>query len=91
MTYQQAMEYLNSLRNYERVLDCRYEEAFSLDRVRRLLDRLGNPHRRYPTLHVAGTKGKGSTCAFAASILQAAGRRVGLYTSPHLISFQERI
>ena len=90
MTYQQAMEYLNSFQNYERVLDYRYEEVFSLDRVGRLLDRLGNPQRRYSTLHAAGTKGKGSTCAFAASILQAAGRRVGLYTSPHLISFRER-
>ena len=84
------MEYLNSFLNYEQVTAYRYPEVFSLDRMERLLDRLGNPHRRYPTLHVAGTKGKGSTCAFAASILRAAGLRVGLYTSPHLITFRER-
>jgi len=90
MTYEEAIRYLNSFLNYEQVVTYRYPEAFSLDRITRLLERLGNPHRRYPTLHVAGTKGKGSTCAFAASILRAAGHRVGLYTSPHLISFQER-
>jgi len=90
MDYHQAMEYLDSFQNYERVTGYNYEEVFSLDRVRQLLKRLGNPERRYPTLHVAGTKGKGSTCVFAASILQAAGLRVGLYTSPHLISFRER-
>ena len=90
MNYRQAIEYLETFQNYEQVLNYRCEEAFSLDRIRRLLDRLGNPQDRYPTLHVAGTKGKGSTCAFAASILQAAGLRVGLYTSPHLISFRER-
>ncbi len=90
MMYQQAMEYLDSFQNYERLTGYNYEEVFSLDRVRQLLEQLGNPERRYPTLHVAGTKGKGSTCVFAASILQAAGLRVGLYTSPHLISFRER-
>ena len=59
--------------------------------MERLLESLANPHRRYAVLHVAGTKGKGSTCAFAASILSAAGLKTGLYTSPHLFSFRERI
>jgi len=91
MTYPEALQYLEGFLNYEKITTYRYREAFSLDRMRRFLERLGSPHRRYPCLHVAGTKGKGSTCAMAASILKAAGFRVGLYTSPHLISFRERI
>ncbi len=91
MTYPEALEFLNSFLNYEQVVTYRYPQDFSLDRMIQLLARLGNPHRRSLSLHVAGTKGKGSTCAFVASILQAAGYRVGLYTSPHLVSFQERI
>ncbi|HEV2108490.1 MAG TPA: folylpolyglutamate synthase/dihydrofolate synthase family protein, partial [Thermomicrobiales bacterium] len=62
-----------------------------LRRMAALLERLGRPDRRYPIIHVAGSKGKGSTCAFAASVLRAAGYRVGLTTSPHLHSFRERI
>ncbi len=62
-----------------------------LSRISALLDRLGRPDRAYPALHVAGTNGKGSTCAMAAATLQAAGLRVGLYTSPHLVDFEERI
>ena len=64
----------------------------SLDRVLRLLERLGNPERRLPhTVHVAGTNGKGSTVAFMRAMLEAAGRRVHVYTSPHLVRFNERI
>src|SRR3989304_1498301 len=59
--------------------------------MRLLMAELGNPHLRYAILHVAGTKGKGSVCAMAASCLQAAGYRVGLYTSPHLLDYCERI
>ncbi|MBZ4415576.1 folylpolyglutamate synthase/dihydrofolate synthase family protein [Myxococcus sp. RHSTA-1-4] len=62
-----------------------------LERVREALAALGHPERRYPALHVAGTNGKGSTCAFTAAALQAAGHRVGLYTSPHLVRVNERI
>ncbi len=62
-----------------------------LERVREALAALGHPERRYPALHVAGTNGKGSTCAFSAAALQAAGHRVGLYTSPHLVRVNERI
>ncbi len=62
-----------------------------LDTISSLLSDLGNPQRRFPVLHVAGTNGKGSVAAITASILQAAGVRVGLYTSPHLLDFCERI
>ncbi len=63
-----------------------------LDRMHRLLARLGDPHRAIPpVIHVAGTNGKGSTTAFLRSILEASGRRVHVYTSPHLVRFAERI
>ena len=62
-----------------------------LDRMRALLHELGNPHRKLRLVHVAGTKGKGSTSAMLAGILQAAGYRVGLFTSPHLNDVSERI
>jgi len=64
---------------------------WGLDRTERLLAALGDPHTRYPILHVGGTNGKGSVAAIWAGILRAAGFRTGLYTSPHLISFRERI
>ncbi len=64
----------------------------SLDRLLALLDKLGNPQRRLPpVIHVAGTNGKGSTCAFLRAIGEAAGQRVHVYTSPHLVRFNERI
>ncbi|MFM7887515.1 MAG: bifunctional folylpolyglutamate synthase/dihydrofolate synthase [Pseudanabaena sp.] len=62
-----------------------------LERIQQLLDALGNPHQQIPVIHVAGTNGKGSVCAFLLSILQAAGYRIGRYTSPHLIDWRERI
>lgn len=62
-----------------------------LEPVTRLLAEFGDPHRAFPSIHVAGTNGKGSVCAMLASILRAAGLRVGLYTSPHLVDFSERI
>jgi len=65
--------------------------AFGLGGVARLLDALGRPDRACPVVHVAGTKGKGTTAAAVASILDAAGLRVGLYTSPHLVDVRERI
>jgi len=64
---------------------------FGLERVERALAALGRPDRDLPVLHVAGTNGKGSTCAMAAAALRVAGHRVGLYTSPHLVRFHERI
>jgi len=63
----------------------------SLDRIVRLLAALENPHRRVPIIHVAGTNGKGSVCAYVSSILIAAGYRVGRYTSPHLVDWTERL
>ncbi|HLO46971.1 MAG TPA: folylpolyglutamate synthase/dihydrofolate synthase family protein [Kamptonema sp.] len=62
-----------------------------LDRIQRLLYNLGNPHQKIPIIHVAGTNGKGSVCAYLSSILTAAGYQVGRYTSPHLIDWNERI
>lgn len=64
---------------------------WGLERTRRLLAGVGDPHGRFPTLHVGGTNGKGSVAATLASVLGAGGRRVGLYTSPHLCTFRERI
>ena len=62
-----------------------------LDRIVALLERCGNPHRSLTCIHVAGTNGKGSVCAMVESVLRAAGYRTGLYTSPHLVSYRERI
>jgi len=67
------------------------DERIKLRRVEDLLARIGSPERRVPTVLVAGTKGKGSTAAMMASILQTAGFRVGLYTKPHLVDYRERV
>ena len=67
------------------------ESRLGLDRIRELLERMGRPQDRLKFVHVAGTNGKGSTCAFLASILQAAGYRTGLFTSPFIEAFEERI
>lgn len=64
---------------------------FGLEGVSRLLKEVGNPHRKFPCLHIAGTNGKGSTASMLAAVLTAAGYRTGLYTSPHLVNFEERI
>lgn len=69
----------------------RFGVKLGLDNVRILLEALGNPHRAYPSIHVAGTNGKGSVCAMLDAVLRADGRRVGLYTSPHLVDVRERI
>jgi dihydrofolate synthase/folylpolyglutamate synthase len=66
-------------------------QNFDLDRMRTLLRKLGNPQEQFKSIHVAGTKGKGSTCAMTAAMLQANGYKVGLYTSPHLCDIRERI
>ncbi len=92
MSYREAIEYLHSLTDYEKRRLERYSpETLDLSRVERLLDMVGNPHRLYPSVHIAGTKGKGSTSAMIESVLRAAGYRTGLYTSPHLHTFRERI
>lgn len=93
--YSQAETWLLSMTDYERMLGTgtiRYDtSAFDLDNFRAQLSRLGDPHLGYAIIHVAGTKGKGSTCAFLESALRQCGYRTGLYTSPHLFRFTERI
>ena len=90
MTYQETIDYLyHQLPLFERVGGAAYKAG--LDTSIRMDDFLGNPHRRYKTIHVAGTNGKGSTSHMLAAILQAAGYKTGLYTSPHLKDFRERI
>jgi dihydrofolate synthase / folylpolyglutamate synthase len=83
VTYAEATEFLFGLR--------RFGWRPGLETVRHLLELLGNPQKSIPSLHVAGTNGKGSTAAMLSAILQAAGYRTGLYTSPHLLDFTERI
>ncbi len=87
-----ARRFLLDRINYERAqsMPCS-EEAFKLDRMRELLNRLGNPQQGMPIIHIAGTKGKGSTSAMLAAMLSAAGFRTGLFTSPHLTHIEERI
>jgi dihydrofolate synthase/folylpolyglutamate synthase len=91
MTYQQTEKYLNSFINYETKSDFSYQDSFKLERIREFLDRIGNPQEKLKCIHIAGSKGKGSTCAFVAYILKEAGFKTGLYTSPHLSDFRERI
>ncbi len=87
-----ALRFLFARINYERLQSMPYHERLlKLDRMRCLLRGLGDPHLRLPALHIAGTKGKGSTAAMLASVLSAAGYRTGLYTSPHLERLEERI
>lgn len=87
----QIEQYLNSFINYELSLGNTHAWVFKLDRIQALLQLLGDPQKNLKFIHVAGSKGKGSVCALTASILKEAGYRVGLYTSPHLYSFKERI
>jgi dihydrofolate synthase/folylpolyglutamate synthase len=91
-SYAKSLRYLASLNDFERLRIVRYtSQNFDLDRMRTLLRKLGNPQDQFKSVHIAGTKGKGSTCAMIASMLQACGYKVGLYTSPHLIDVRERI
>src|SRR5262245_40760765 len=90
-TYEQAVQYWNSRVNYEKVGMPQDLRTLKLDRMRLLVQLLGNPQEQYRIIHVSGTKGKGSTAAMLASILQTAGYRTGLYTSPHLVHVEERI
>ncbi len=89
--HQEALSFLSSRINYERLADIPYRSPeFKLDCMRELLRRIGDPHIGMKIVHVAGTKGKGSTAAMISAILSAAGYRTGLYTSPHLERVEER-
>src|SRR5690348_1889617 len=83
MLYEQAIEFLYGLRLFG--------AKFGLDNTRRLAALSGNPQERLRFIHVAGTNGKGSTCAMLESIYRTQGLKTGLFTSPHLVSFRERI
>ncbi|OGW44075.1 MAG: hypothetical protein A2Y66_00170 [Nitrospirae bacterium RBG_13_41_22] len=83
MSYGETLNYLYNLQ--------KHGIKFGLDNISRLISALDNPHKAFPSVHVAGTNGKGSTSAIIASVLKAAGLKVGLFTSPHVVSFTERI
>ncbi len=89
--YQEAVDFLYRFLDNSRVRHPEQRARFSLQRMTRLLTALGTPQRAYPVVHIAGTNGKGSVAAMVAAVLHAAGYRVGLYTSPHLVEFVERI
>jgi len=91
-TYAAALRYLDGLVNYERKPPSRSERGtLSLGRMKRFLAELGNPHKNFRSVHIAGTKGKGSTAAMLAQMLQANGLKTGLYSSPHIMDVRERI
>ena len=90
--YDAAARFLAGRIDYERALSMpNAEEAFKLDRMRELLRRIGDPQRSLPIVHIAGTKGKGSTAAMISAVLAAAGYRAGLFSSPHIERVEERM
>lgn len=90
--YQQTLDYLYSFVDYSLTRNLQFSaDKFNLENMKELLSVLEHPEQRYPIVHIAGTKGKGSTGAMIAAALQAAGYKTGLYTSPHLEDFCERI
>lgn len=90
-SYDDAVRWLYDRIDYERIRPAEKVNPFRLERIRRLLSRIDDPHLRIPAVHIAGTKGKGSTAAMLDSILRAAGVRTGLFTSPHIEQFEERM
>jgi dihydrofolate synthase/folylpolyglutamate synthase len=91
-SYQEAMKYLSERTDYEKQQLVRYNvTTFTLDRMQKLMTLLGNPHKKVPTVHIAGTKGKGSTATMLAKMLESNDYKVGLYTSPHVVNLHERI
>ena len=89
MTYEEAVKYLYGLINYEKI-SFSYSDL-KLDRMRELVNRLSNPQNDFPSILVAGTKGKGSTAYFLERLFLAWGWKCGFYTKPHLLTFRERI
>ncbi len=91
-TYASAIEYLSERTDYEKEKHVRYNvTTFSLDRMQKLLALVGDPHKKIPAAHIAGTKGKGSTATMLAKMLESNHYKVGLYTSPHVVHLHERI
>lgn len=91
-TYEAALRYLFTATDYEKMRRVRYNaDTFSLDRMRAFLEALGSPEGRFRSVHVAGTKGKGSTAAILHALALECGLKTGLYTSPHLVDIRERI
>lgn len=91
MKYTDAIDFFLSRTDYERWPGYNYASRFDLRRMELLLERLGDPHRSSRSVHIAGSKGKGSTAAMITAALRAAGYKTGLYTSPHLVTLRERI
>ena len=90
--YQRSLDFIYSFIDISTTRNLRYSpDKFNLSRMYRVMALLGDPHLNYDIVHVAGTKGKGSICAMTASIMKEAGYKVGLYSSPHMIDFRERI
>jgi len=90
--YDEAIKYLFNRTNYEQEKHLRYNiDTFNLKRMEHLLSLIGNPQSKVDTVHIAGTKGKGSTATMLANMLQSNGYKVGLYTSPHVVDLHERI
>ncbi len=90
MTYPETLDYLfNSLPMYHRIGQAAYKA--DITNTVSLMEHLGHPERKFQSIHVAGTNGKGSVSHMLCSILMRAGYKVGLYTSPHLVDFRERI
>jgi len=91
-TYEDALRYLFTSTDYEKMQRVRYNaDTFSLDRMGRLLEALGSPESRFESIHIAGTKGKGSTAAILHALALECGLNAGLYISPHLVDIRERI
>ncbi len=92
MNYEEAINYLDSFINYEKKKTKDYnEKLYNLDEFERILEKFDNPQNEIKTIHVAGSKGKGSTVEFVKNILQNNGFKVGTFTSPHLVDVRERI
>src|SRR5262249_18747654 len=92
LTYDEALAYLAQFINYEARQPVSYApEHFNVQDFAAFLQTLGAPHLAFPTVHIAGSKGKGSTAVMVASMLSQAGLRTGLFTSPHLVTIRERI
>ena len=89
-TYNETVEWLyHKLPIYQRIGASAYRPG--LERIDKMVDYLGNPHNKFQSIHIAGTNGKGSTAHLIASVFQQSGYKVGLYTSPHLKDFSERV